>query len=147
MRRSTFESLPQDMKPLPEPVEGTPPPKKIPPNEKKEPAPDDAAPAAPSGPTIQLGAYASTIKADTAWGMLSGRFPEVAALKKTVVTATVKGKPILPAPGGRLLRADQSGLCRTSGGGRKLPGRQLMQAAIYGLAGTELSVGRGRFLP
>ena len=32
------------------------------------------------GPTIQLGAYASTIKADTAWGMLSGRFPEVAAL-------------------------------------------------------------------
>lgn len=85
--------LPQDMKPLPEPVEGAPPPKKIPPNEKKEPAPDDAAPAAPSGPTIQLGAYASTIKADTAWSLLSGRFPEVAALKKTVVTATVKGKP------------------------------------------------------
>ncbi|MGH6705375.1 MAG: SPOR domain-containing protein [Sphingomicrobium sp.] len=85
--------LPQDMKPLPEPVEGVPPPKKIPPNEKKEPAPDDAAPAAPSGPTIQLGAYASTIKADTAWSLLSGRFPEVAALKKTVVTATVKGKP------------------------------------------------------
>ena len=85
--------LPQDMKPLPEPVEGVPPPKKIPPNEKKEPAPDEAAPAAPSGPTIQLGAYASTIKADTAWGLLSGRFPEVAALKKTVVTATVKGKP------------------------------------------------------
>jgi len=85
--------LPQDMKPLPEPVEGAPPPKKIPPNEKKEPAPDDSAPAAPSGPTIQLGAYASTIKADTAWGLLSGRFPEVAALKKSVVTATVKGKP------------------------------------------------------
>ena len=85
--------LPQDMKPLPEPVEGVPPPKKFPPNEKKEPAPDDAAPAAPSGPTIQLGAYASTIKADTAWSLLSGRFPEVAALKKTVVTATVKGKP------------------------------------------------------
>jgi hypothetical protein len=85
--------LPQDMKPLPEPVAGAPPPKKIPPNEKKEPAPDDGAPAAPSGPTIQLGAYASTIKADTAWGLLSGRFPEVAALKKSVVTATVKGKP------------------------------------------------------
>lgn len=85
--------LPQDMKPLPEPVEGVPPPKKIPPNEKKEPAPDVAEPAAPSGPTIQLGAYASTIKADTAWSLLSGRFPEVAALKKTVVTATVKGKP------------------------------------------------------
>ena len=85
--------LPEDMKPLPEPVEGVPPPKKIPPNEKKEPAPDDSAATAPSGPTIQLGAYASTIKADTAWGLLSGRFPEVAALKKTVVTATVKGKP------------------------------------------------------
>jgi hypothetical protein len=85
--------LPQDMKPLPVPVEGAPPPKKIPPNEKKEPAPDDSAPAVPSGPTIQLGAYASTIKADTAWGLLSGRFPEVAALKKSVVTATVKGKP------------------------------------------------------
>ena len=85
--------LPQDMEPLPEPAEGTPPPKKIPPNETKEPAPDDTAPAGPSGPTIQLGAYASTIKADTAWSLLSGRFPEVAALKKTVVTATVKGKP------------------------------------------------------
>ena len=85
--------LPQDMEPLPEPAEGTPPPKKIPPNETKEPAPDDTAPPGPSGPTIQLGAYASTIKADTAWTLLAGRFPEVAALKKTVVTATVKGKP------------------------------------------------------
>ena len=53
-----------------------------------------AAPAAPSGPTIQLGAYASTVKADTAWKLLSGRFPEVAALKKAVVTATVGGKSI-----------------------------------------------------
>lgn len=88
-----LHKLPQDMKPLPEPVEGAPPPKKIPPNETKEPAPDDAASAGPSGPTIQLGAYASTVKADTAWGLLSGRFPEVAALKKTVMTATVKGKP------------------------------------------------------
>ena len=85
--------LPQDMEPLPEPAEGTPPPKKIPPNETKEPAPDDTAPAGPSGPTIQLGAYASTIKADTAWTLLAGRFTEVAALNKTVVNATVKGKP------------------------------------------------------
>jgi hypothetical protein len=84
--------LPQDMQPLPVAIEDAPP-KKIPPNEKKEPAPDDNAPAAPSGPTVQLGAYASTVKADTAWTLLSGRFPEVAALKKTVVTATVKGKP------------------------------------------------------
>ncbi len=83
--------------PTPAPVPGEaappPPPKKIPPNETKEPAPDDgAAPAA--GPTVQLGAYASTIKAETAWGMLSGRFSEVAALKKTVVGATVGGKSI-----------------------------------------------------
>jgi len=86
--------LPQDMQPLPEPATTTAPPKKIPPNETKEPAPDDAPPpAGPSGPTIQLGAYASTVKADTAWTLLSGRFPEVAALRKTVVTATVKGKP------------------------------------------------------
>ncbi len=85
--------LPQDMKPLPDPAKETAPPKKIPPNETKVPANDEPGPAAPSGPTIQLGAYASTVKADTAWNLLSGRFPEVAALKKTVVTATVKGKP------------------------------------------------------
>ncbi len=91
--------LPQDMAPLPEPAVVAPtPPKKIPPNETKEPVPDDAAPAtpaAPSGPTIQLGAYGSTIKADTAWRMLSGRFPEVAALRKSVVSATVGGKTVL----------------------------------------------------
>ena len=85
--------LPQEMEPLPVPAEGAAPPKKIPPNETKVPANDEPAPAGPSGPTIQLGAYASTIKADTAWNLLSGRFPEVAALKKSVVTATVKGKP------------------------------------------------------
>ena len=90
--------LPEEMTPLPDnTVQPATPPKKIPPNETKEPAPDEAAsPAAvaPTGPTIQLGAYASTIKADTAWKLLSGRFPEVAALKKVVVTATVKGKPV-----------------------------------------------------
>jgi hypothetical protein len=85
--------LPEEMKPLPEPAETATPPKKIPLNETKVPANDEPAPAAPSGPTIQLGAYASTVKADTAWNLLSGRFPEVAALRKTVVTATVKGKP------------------------------------------------------
>ena len=74
------------------PVEPAPAPKKLPPNETKEPAPDGA--AAVPGPTIQLGAYASTIKAETAWGMLSGRFPAVAALDKSVVSATVNGKAI-----------------------------------------------------
>jgi len=88
--------LPPEMTPAP--VEAPPavtPPKKIPPREVKEPAPDAAAaPAAPSGPTIQLGAYASTIKADTAWKLLSGRIPDVAALNKVVVTATVGGKAV-----------------------------------------------------
>jgi len=87
--------LPPEMTPLPaEPAAPAPPPKKIPPNEVKEPAPDGPAPAVPSGPTIQLGAYASTIKADTAWQMLAGRFPAVASLQKSVVTATVGGKTV-----------------------------------------------------
>jgi hypothetical protein len=88
--------LPPEMaQPPAEPAIPAPPPKKIPPNETKEPAPDGAAPATPSGPTIQLGAYASAIKADTAWKLLSGRFPQVAALQKSVVTATVGGKSIV----------------------------------------------------
>ncbi len=86
---------PEMAQPPAEPSVPAAPPKKIPPNETKEPAPDGAAPAVPAGPTIQLGAYASTIKADTAWKLLSGRFPEVAALQKSVVSATVAGKPII----------------------------------------------------
>ncbi len=94
-----MDNLPSGVEaPAPEPLPGTtvppePAPKKLPPNETREPAPDGAAPA-PAGPTIQLGAYASTIKAETAWGMLSGRFPEVAALSKSVVSASVGGKTI-----------------------------------------------------
>lgn len=76
-----------DAKPEPAPA-----PKKIPPNETKEPAPPEA--AAATGPTIQLGAYGSTVKANTAWAMLSGRFPEVAGMKKMVVVANVGGKPV-----------------------------------------------------
>ena len=80
-------------------------PKKIPPNETKEPAEPvvpapvtpGASPAAPGsvGPTVQLGAYGSTAKAETAWRMLSSRFPAVAALSKQVV----------PYSGGFRLRA------------------------------------------
>jgi hypothetical protein len=82
--------LPKEMEPAPaETAKPADPPKP-----KAEAAPNEATPAAPSGPTIQLGAYASTVKADTAWRLLSGRFPEVAALRKVVVTATVGGKPI-----------------------------------------------------
>ena len=91
-----MNKLPQGVDlPPPAPIPGAPvepAPKRIPPNETREPAPDDA-PTTP-GPTIQLGAYASTIKAETAWAMLSGRFPEVAALDKSVVSATVNGKAI-----------------------------------------------------
>ena len=89
-----MNNLPEGVEPpAPEPaVPVEPAPKKLPPNETKVPAPDD--PAAAAGPTVQLGAYASTIKAETAWGMLSGRFPEVAALNKSVVSATVNGKVI-----------------------------------------------------
>lgn len=90
--------LPEEMTPVPaETSQPATPPKKIPPNEVKEPAPDEpsgTAAAAPSGPTIQLGAYASTVKAETAWKLLSGRFPQVAALNKVIVTATVNGKSI-----------------------------------------------------
>ncbi len=87
--------LPKDMQPLPvETPQQASPPKQSPPREGKEPEPDATAPSAPAGPTIQLGAYASTVKAETAWKLLSGRFPQVAALNKLVVTATVGGKSV-----------------------------------------------------
>lgn len=67
-------------------------PKTLPPNETREPAPPEppkpAPPPSPSGAKgtiIQLGAYGSTAKAETAWRLLSGRFPEVGRLTKIVV--------------------------------------------------------------
>lgn len=90
-----LKKLPQGIDaPPPEPVPGAATatePKKIVPPKPVEPAP---AATVGAGPTIQLGAYASTIKADTAWGMLSSRFPEVASLGKSVVGATVNGKSV-----------------------------------------------------
>ena len=84
--------LPPEMTPLPveTPQQATAPK----PKETPKPASTEPTAPAPSGPTIQLGAYASTVKADTAWRLLSGRFPEVAALNKAVVAANVGGKPI-----------------------------------------------------
>ena len=67
--------------PPPEPAAGTPQPAAPP---KPEPAPAPPQPAA-AGATVQLGAYGSSAKAETAWKMLSARFPEVAALTKQVV--------------------------------------------------------------
>jgi hypothetical protein len=76
-------------------------PTQSPPNETPKPAaPEPAALAPPptgaaKGTVIQLGAYGSTAKAETAWRMLSSRFPEVAKMAKLVV----------PYSGGYRLRA------------------------------------------
>lgn len=59
-----------------------------------KPAPPPA-PAGTRGTVVQLGAYGSTAKAETAWRLLSGRFPEVAGLTKLIV----------PYSGGYRLRA------------------------------------------
>jgi hypothetical protein len=91
-----------DVSKLPEP----PPPaadesERKPPNETREPVAPEPPKPAPSpavgvrGTVIQLGAYGSTAKAETAWRLLSGRFPEVAGLTKIVV----------PYSGGYRLRA------------------------------------------
>src|SRR5688572_2650834 len=80
--------------PPPEPEPGEERPK---PEPKPEPPPPAAEPGAP-GATVQLGAYGSSAKAETAWKMLSVRFPEVAALSKQVV----------PYNGGFRLRASGS---------------------------------------
>lgn len=79
-----------DQQPLPDQAstpDATPAPK--PASKPEEPAP------AAGGPTIQLGAYGSAVKADVAWSMLSSRFPEVAAMRKQVVSASVGGKTVV----------------------------------------------------
>ena len=78
--------------PAAKPAEDTPKPA------AKEPVKPALAPAPPSGAkgtVIQLGAYGSTAKAETAWRLLSSRFPAVAGLTKMVV----------PYSGGYRLRA------------------------------------------
>ena len=57
--------------------------------------PATAASPAASGPTVQLGAYGSAAKAETAWKMLSSRFPAVGGMSKQIV----------PFSGGFRLRA------------------------------------------
>ena len=70
---------------------------KPPPPAPKPPEPKPEVPATPGapGPTVQLGAYGSTAKAETAWRMLSSRFPAVGALTKQIT----------PYSGGFRLRA------------------------------------------
>ncbi len=91
-----------DVSKLPEaPPPAADEPKRLPPNETREPVaqapPKPAPPAVPGakGTIIQLGAYGSTAKAETAWRLLSSRFPAVAGLTKIVV----------PYSGGYRLRA------------------------------------------
>lgn len=84
--------MPQAPPPPADEPSASEPPKPAPP-----PPPKPAAPVAQGGrgTVIQLGAYGSTAKAETAWRMLSSRFPEVAGLTKMVV----------PYSGGYRLRA------------------------------------------
>ena len=82
--------------PLPSPDEAGPkPPAPARPVAAEPPKPAPPAPAGAKGTVIQLGAYGSTAKAETAWKMLSSRFPEVAGLSKMIV----------PYSGGFRLRA------------------------------------------
>jgi hypothetical protein len=71
--------------PPPPPVEGEVTMPKPPVAEAKPTVPE--APVGPpaAGSTVQLGAYGSSAKAETAWKMLSARFPEVARMSKQVV--------------------------------------------------------------
>ncbi|WP_343343652.1 SPOR domain-containing protein [Sphingomicrobium sp. XHP0239] len=67
--------------------------------EVEEPASEPATPATPepgAAPPalVQLGAYSSRAKAETGWALLSSRFPEVAALDKRIVAATVNGQQL-----------------------------------------------------
>ena len=79
--------------PLP-PKPGDPKPVPKPESKPVEVVVPPAVPGAPV-PTVQLGAYGSTAKAETAWRMLSSRFPAVAGMTKQVV----------PYSGGYRLRA------------------------------------------
>ncbi len=78
--------------PPPPPAEGE---AKAPPKPEPKPEPPKPAPSGAPGSTVQLGAYGSTAKAETAWKMLSSRFPAVAGMSKQVV----------PYNGGYRLRA------------------------------------------
>ena len=78
--------------PPPPPAEGE---AKVPPKPEPKPEPPKPAPSGAPGSTVQLGAYGSTAKAETAWKMLSSRFPAVAGMTKQVV----------PYNGGYRLRA------------------------------------------
>ena len=81
--------------PPPPPAAADAPKPPPPPEPKPEPKPEVPPTPGALGPTVQLGAYGSTAKAETAWRMLSSRFPAVGALSKQIV----------PYSGGFRLRA------------------------------------------
>ena len=92
--------------------------------------------AGAKGTMIQLGAYGSTAKAETAWRMLSSRFPAVGGLTKVVV----------PFSGGYRLRAQRDRrprrrlpAARSSPAAKIVSWRSKMKAAIYGLSGPQLT--------
>ena len=85
---------------------------------------------------IQLGAFANQAQAERAWTALSARFPSVAAMNKMIV----------PFSGGIRLRAgaaspaDAKQACQTlKAAGENCFVAAIMQAAIYGLEGLELT--------
>ena len=114
--------------------------KTVPGNEAKEPvAPDAPAPppsAGGSGSTIQLGFYDNPAQAEKAWISLSSRFSAVGAMSKIVVPYQ-QGLPAARQRG--LARRRAQSLPDLEGGGRELLRGTLMQAAIYGLSGAELT--------
>ncbi len=132
--------LPPEMTPLPvETPQPATPPKKIPPKEVKEPA---------TGRGRQAGRAGGAD--DPAWRLcidrqgrhrleaVVGPLPASRRAEQGGGDRECRRQVGLPAAGLRLVGSDQGGLRRVEGGGRKLPAGELMQAAIYGLAGTEL---------
>ena len=123
----------QPVAPPPKPAQSRSPPKTPKPGRPK-PAPGQ--PTGGKGSVIQLGAFANHAQAERAWTRLSARFPSVAAMNKLIV----------PFSGGIRLRAAapspaeaRAGLPGAQGRRRELLRGELMQAAIYGLAGPELT--------
>ncbi|WP_156679904.1 SPOR domain-containing protein [Sphingomonas profundi] len=74
--------------------------------------PEAAKPATGGGPAVQLGAFSTAAKAQSAWSDLSGRFPALRSLSHSVTLAEVGGKKLyrLRATGGSGTKA--SAVCR-----------------------------------
>ena len=81
---------PVAVRPEPAVAKSTPPASK-----PVQPEPVEATPAAAAGPgQVQLGAFANSALANSAWKSLSGRFAALAPLSQSVVQAEVNGKTV-----------------------------------------------------